>query len=212
MKKINYIFAPLLLSSLFFIAGCSEKKDNGIPDGEITYEQFKEIFNKRKNIEYNHIEYQFFYGFIDEKLDRKNDGTPILEEASLDSVYNPIEDRYLWVDEDGDSSYYINGDEDGYHLNENMVEEFLTPPDFINDIKYFKEGKKYKVVMTGVETDSHIYDESNICEYNITSTFVYDESFYMTDYLKTVDELLDCRAHDNQILFEEHIVWSIKED
>ena len=210
MKKINYLFTPLILS-FFFIAGCSEKKDNGIPDGEITYEQFKDAVINRKKVEYNHIEYQSFYGYIDDLLDRKTDGTPILDEASLDRVYYIVQDKYLWEDESGDTFYIINNDEDGYYLNEETIEEYLNPPDFINDIKYYKEGKKYKVVMKAYETDSHIYEVENICEYNITSTFIYDESFYMTDYLKTCDDLLPIRVHDNKILFEEHIIWSYKD-
>lgn len=189
MKKINYIFTPLLLlSSLFFIAGCSEKKDNGIPDGEITYEQFKEIFDKREIKNFNHCEYEYFYGYIDILRDRDDDGKPTFElESSL------------------------NGEEDGYILDDASLASLLTPPDFITGIRYYKEKDSYKIVMTGVEYDSHIAYSANYCDYSITSIQTYNKYFYQTDFIKTVDDLLDCRVHDNKTLYEEHIEWSIKE-
>ena len=189
MKKINYIFTPLLLlSSLFFIAGCSEKKDNGIPDGEITYEQFKEIFDKREIKNFNHCEYEYFYGYIDILRDRDDDGKPTFElESSL------------------------NGEEDGYILDDASLASLLTPPDFITGIRYYKEKDSYKIVMTGVEYDSHIAYSANYCDYSITSIQTYNKYFYQKDFIKTVDDLLDCRVHDNKTLYEEHIEWSIKE-
>ena len=214
MKKIKYLTTSLLLS-LFVLAGCknNDKKDNNneIPDGELTYEQFKEIFDKREIKNFNHCEHEYFYGYIDILRDRDDDGKPTFELESLDYIYNEQYDCYLWTGEDGYIESSLNGEEEGYILDDASLASLLTPPECITGIRYYKEKDSYKIVMTGVEDKSHIVYSANYCDYAITAIQTYNKYFYQTEFIKTVDDLLDCRVHDNKILYEEHMEWSIKE-
>ena len=213
MRKIKYFIAPILCVSLFAFVGCKEKKDNDVSNGEITFEELKEAFDNREVVNFNHCELKSFYGYMDSLRDRNEDGTPILKEVSLDYLYNEEFEKYKWTDETGDTGYTLNGNGINMHVfNEETIESIKNASkEETYNIKLKKDDDNFIIIIKAQEKGSHIYDYENQTTYPITINLTINKYFYTTDYLKTVDKLMDFRVHDNKTLWEEHIVWSIKE-
>lgn len=214
MRKIKYFIAPILCLPLFTFVGCKEKKDNDVSNGEITFEELKEAFDNREVVNFNHCEFKSFYGYMDSLRDRNEDGTPILEEVSLDYLYDEEFEKYEWTDESGDTGYTLNGAGVKMHIYDEETVKSIdnASKDESIDVKIKKDDDNFIIMIKGNETTgSHIYNYENQTIYPVTITTTLNKYFYMTDYLKTADKLMDFRVHDNKTLWEEHIVWSIKE-
>lgn len=213
MRKIKYFIAPILCLSLFTFVGCKEKKDNDVSNGEITFEELKEAFDNREVVNFNHCEFKSFYGYMDSLRDRNEDGTPILEEASLDYLYNEEFEKYKWTDEAGDTGYTLNGSGTNMHVfNVETIESIKNASkEEAYNIKLKKDDDNFIIIFKANETGSHIYNYENQTIYPVTINLTLNKYFYTTDYLKTVDKLMEFRVHDNKTLWEEHLEWSIKE-
>ena len=211
MRKIKYILAPILGLSLFVFVGCKNKDNDN--KGEIAYKELKEAFDNREVVDFNHCEYKGFQGYIDDLRHRLDDGTPIIEELSLDYLYDEDSQKYKWFDENGSTGNTLNGAGVKMHIydEESIKSIDNASKDESIDVKIKKDDDNFIIIVKANETGSHIYNYENRSEYPITITVTLNKYFYMTDYLKTVDKLMDFRVHDNKTLWEEHLEWSIKE-
>ncbi|MCR4898034.1 MAG: hypothetical protein K5892_02295 [Acholeplasmatales bacterium] len=218
MKRIvNVLAFSLMLALIFITSGCKSKSE------ELTYDDFKKAYNDRKIINYNSCKINGFYGFMDESSYREEDGTPILSDVVIEKKEGK------WVNEEGKKqSIYDVGYEltrtvyDGeYESNEpymyildDIYVDYISNWE-VSNLKFNKKDDNYIIKYSDRTNDydivTHIHNRNNRVEYNYEVTMTFNEYFCLIDYKEVSKDLIPNRVHDNLILREEHISWSINE-